>query len=84
MRSALNSWLRRWAEASLRTELHQAQERLIRQQEKYAKALAHAEGQEKARSAKEALKKQKAAKAVAPHYRPSSTAECQKTAPRRP
>lgn len=28
----LNAWLRRWAEASLRTELHQAQEKLIRQQ----------------------------------------------------
>ena len=33
MRSALNSWLRRWAEASLRTELHQSQERTIRAQE---------------------------------------------------
>lgn len=32
MRAFLNAWLRRWAEASLRTELHQAQERLIRQQ----------------------------------------------------
>ncbi|NWC38388.1 hypothetical protein [Pseudomonas tolaasii] len=32
MRALLNAWLRRWAEASLRTELHQAQEKLIRQQ----------------------------------------------------
>lgn len=32
MRTYLNAWLRRWAEASLRTELHQAQEKLIRQQ----------------------------------------------------
>lgn len=31
MRAVLNAWLRRWAEASLRTELHQAQEKLIRQ-----------------------------------------------------
>lgn len=33
MRMFLNSWLRRWAEASLRNELHQAQEKLIRQRE---------------------------------------------------
>lgn len=32
MRKFLNAWLRRWAEASLRTELHQAQEKFIRQQ----------------------------------------------------
>jgi hypothetical protein len=32
MRTFLNAWLRRWAEASLRTELHQAQEKFIRQQ----------------------------------------------------
>lgn len=32
MRTFLNAWLRRWAEASLRNELHQAQEKLIRQQ----------------------------------------------------
>lgn len=32
MRAYLNAWLRRWAEASLRNELHQAQEKLIRQQ----------------------------------------------------
>jgi len=32
MRQFLNAWLRRWAEASLRTELHQTQEKFIRQQ----------------------------------------------------
>lgn len=32
MRAFLNAWLRRWAEASLRTELHQTQEKFIRQQ----------------------------------------------------
>lgn len=32
MRTFLNAWLRRWAEASLRTELHQAKEKVIRQQ----------------------------------------------------
>lgn len=31
MRKFLNAWLRRWAEASLRIELHQTQEKLIRQ-----------------------------------------------------
>ena len=31
MRAFLNAWLRRWAEASLREELHQTQERFIRQ-----------------------------------------------------
>lgn len=33
MRSLLNAWLRRWATASMRNELHQAQERLISQLE---------------------------------------------------
>lgn len=32
MRKFLNAWLRRWAETSLRIELHQAQEKVIRQQ----------------------------------------------------
>jgi hypothetical protein len=33
MRKFLNAWLRRWAAASLRQELHQAQDKLIAQLE---------------------------------------------------
>lgn len=45
MRTFLNAWLRRWAEASLRNELHQAQEKLIRQQEINLNILARIEQQ---------------------------------------
>lgn len=45
MRTFLNAWLRRWAEASLRTELHQAQEKLIRQQNISERLIAESERQ---------------------------------------
>lgn len=45
MRTFLNAWLRRWAEASLRTELHQAQEKLIRQQNISERLIAASERQ---------------------------------------
>jgi hypothetical protein len=38
MKRIFNVWLRRWAEASLRNELHQTQEKLIRSQEMRVKA----------------------------------------------
>lgn len=45
MRTFLNAWLRRWAEASLRNELHQAQEKLIRQQNISERLIAASERQ---------------------------------------
>ena len=65
MRKFLNTWLRRWAEASLRTELHQVQEKLISQQEKTARALAHAEKIHKDSARKHLLTKQRHAAANA-------------------
>jgi len=59
MRKFLNAWLRRWAQASLRTELHQANERLISQQEKTARAIAHAEKIHKDHEKKLLLTKQR-------------------------
>lgn len=52
MRKFLNAWLRRWAEASLRNELHQAQEKLIRQQEIRDRLINEAQGQAKAHKSK--------------------------------
>lgn len=65
MRTFINAWLRRWAEASLRTELHQAQERLISQQEKTARAVAQAEKIQKDGAKKHLLTKQRHAAANA-------------------
>lgn len=45
MRPVINAWLRRWAEASLRTELHQAQEKVIRQQNISERLLAESQRQ---------------------------------------
>lgn len=45
MRAVLNAWLRRWAEASLRTELYQAQEKVIRQQNISERLLAESQRQ---------------------------------------
>lgn len=45
MRAVLNTWLRRWAEASLRTEMHQAQEKVIRQQNISERLLAESQRQ---------------------------------------
>lgn len=59
MRTFLNAWLRQWAEASLRTELHQAQEKLIREKEKLSRSLAKGEADTKAWKSKEAEIKRK-------------------------
>lgn len=59
MRTFLNAWLRRWAEASLRTELHQAQEKLIREKEKLSRSLANYESSLKAWKARESDIKRK-------------------------
>jgi len=54
MRAFLNAWLRRWAEASLREELHQTQERFIRQKNICENMLA--ESQRQAGAHKQKLK----------------------------
>ena len=65
MRTFLNAWLRQWAEASLRTELHQAQEKLIREKAKLSRSLALIEAETKMRKAKEAETKRKHVEACA-------------------
>lgn len=52
MRKFLNTWSRRWAEASLRNELHQTQEKLIRQQDIKDRLIAEAQEQAKANKSK--------------------------------
>lgn len=47
MRKFLNVWLRRWAEASLRNELHHTQNALIREQEIKERIIAESQEQAK-------------------------------------
>jgi hypothetical protein len=55
MRKFLNAWLRRWAEASLRNELHETQNALIRQQEIKERIIA--ESQEQAKNHKKKVER---------------------------
>ncbi len=64
IRGMLNSWLRRWADASLRQELHQTQDKLIRQQEIRLNLINQSEEQAKAYSRKADERKKKNAEAA--------------------
>lgn len=52
MRIFLNAWLRQWAEASLRQELHQANDKLIRSQEIRERLINQSQEQTKANKKK--------------------------------
>lgn len=65
MRKFLNTWLRRWAEASLRNELHQIQEKLIRQQEIKGRMIAESQEQANANKSKMEILKSNHKKATA-------------------
>lgn len=65
MRKFLNTWLRRWAEASLRNELHQTQEKLIRQQEIKDRMIAESQEQAKTNKSKIEILKRNHKKATA-------------------
>ena len=65
MRKFLNTWLRRWAEASLRNELHQTQEKLIRQQDIKDRLIAESEERAKANKEKLEILKRNHKKATA-------------------
>jgi hypothetical protein len=64
IRGMLNSWLRRWAEASLRQQLHQEQDKVIRLQEVRDNLIKQSEEQTKARTARAKERKKNAAKAA--------------------
>ena len=64
IRSMLNSWLRRWAEASLRQQLHNEQDKVIRLQDVRDNLLKQAEEQKKARAAR-AIERKKKSKTAA-------------------
>lgn len=65
MRKFLNAWLRRWAEASLRNELHQTQEKLIRQQDIRDRLINEVQEQAKAHKSKMEILKRNHKKATA-------------------
>jgi hypothetical protein len=65
MRKFLNAWLRRWAEASLRNELHEIQNALIRQQEIKERMIAESQEQAKAHKSKLEILKRNHKKASA-------------------
>lgn len=64
IRAMLNSWLRRWAEASLRQQLHNEQDKVIRLQDVRENLIKQAEAQTKARAERAKLRKQKAVTAA--------------------
>lgn len=64
MRKFLNAWLRRWAEASLRNELHEIQNALIRQQEIKERIISESQEQAKNHKKKVEILKRNHRKAV--------------------
>lgn len=64
IRPILNIWLRRWADASLRQQLHQEQDKVIRLQDVRDNLLKQSEEQNKARTARAKERKKKAVAAA--------------------
>lgn len=64
IRKFLNAWLRRWAEASLRQQLHQEQDKVIRLQDARDNLIKQAADQNKARAERAKERKKNIAKAA--------------------